>query len=640
MRYLFLLLVWVSPFTTWSVLGQKLAPTSLSVPDSLRRGSTTVLEYTTDYQVLDRSSAVISSRRVITLHDANHDDDNVLRVFYSKDSKITKLDAASFDFLGQQIDRAKSSDIVDRKAYSQVTFYDDNRYQEVTVPCPSYPCTVVYEVEQRVSNMDFVGSLQRWVPQQREQALIHAALNISLPLDNELLYSPHQLDEPMVTVDSKQRSYHWEIRHQSAQEREPYAPPAAATLPYLRLGLADFEIEGYRGSFRSWEAFGQFMQTIMQGRDQLPPRLEQEVKETVAGLDDERQKIDRLYRFMQQRMRYVGIQLGIGGWQPFSAEYVEQNRFGDCKALSNYMGAILQTVDIASYPVLIDWDDKQDYPVTQSFTTPAFNHMVLYVPRQDMYLECTSHDAPMGYLGEGKQDRNVLWITPTGGELHRTPALEPTENGYTRTVDVTIAADGTTQIALRSTHYGGSQELFRNLVDQLPSRKDQLDWLHRYDYLPDVSGNDYVLRVDLASPRASLHYTTTVNNYVRKLGTRMFVPINGYFDYDDVPPADADRTLPIQTTTTRFFVDTINLHLPEGMEVESGLFSEPIQYDHLSGEYAARMQATDDGVQWIRTFKLLPVDLPREAYADFRQFFLDVARSDDVQLVLREKRTK
>ncbi len=120
----------------------------------------------------------------------------------------------------------------------------------------------------------------------------------------------------------------------------------------------------------------------------------------------------------------------------------------------------------------------------------------------------------------------------------------------------------------------------------------------------------------------------------------MFVPINSYFDYDDIPPADANRELPIQTTTTRFYVDTINLHLPEGMEVESGLFSEPVHYSHPSGEYAARIQTTDDGVQWIRTLKLLPTELPREAYADFRQFFLDVARADDAQLVLREKRTK
>ena len=427
MRYLFLLLIGVSPFATRTVTGQKLAPTSLSVPDSLRRGNSTVLEYTTHYQVLDRSSAIISSRRVVTLHDASHDDDNVLRVYYDKDTKITKLQAASFDFLGQQIDRARSGDIIDHKTYSQVTFYDDNRYQEVTVPCPSYPCTVVYEVERRVNDMAFVSSLQAWAPQRREQALVHAGLTISLPLDNELLYSPHQLAAPTVTVDSKHRSYHWEISRQSAQEREPYAPPAAATLPYLRLGLADFEIEGYRGSFRSWEAFGQFMQSIIDGRDQLPSRLEQEVREAVAGVADEREKIDRLYRFMQQRMRYVSIQLGIGGWQPFSAEYVEQNRFGDCKALSNYMGAILQAVGVTSYPVLIDWDDQQDYPVTESFTTSAFNHVVLYVPSQDMYLECTSHDAPTGYLGEGKQDRNVLWITPTGGELHRTPTLEPTE---------------------------------------------------------------------------------------------------------------------------------------------------------------------------------------------------------------------
>ena len=457
MRYvLLILLAWAGT----QVQSQKLAPTPLAVPDSLRTGSSVVLEYQTEYHILDRSSATVSYRKVVTLLNPAHKEGNVLREYYDDASKITSLAAASYDFLGNEIARAKASDVVDSRAHSEVTFYQDTRYQEVTLPCTSYPCTVVFEVEKRVRDFTFVAGFYDWSPIVREQALVYAAYTVTLPADNELLYRAHLLPPPTTSVDTKERTYRWEVGHHPAQAAEPYAPSPAATLPYLRVALADFEIEGYRGSYRDWQSFGTFMQTIMRDRDALPPRLAQEVREVVAGASDEREMIDRLYRFMQQRMRYVGVQLGIGGWQPFSAEYVELNRYGDCKALSNYMGAMLKSVGIESYPVLIYSNDKEYYPVGEDFSTSAFNHMIVYVPTQDMYLECTSHDAPTGYLGEGKQDRNVLWVTPEGGKLARTPKLTPAENGYTRTVDLGLADDATTSVAIHSTFYGGAHEAF------------------------------------------------------------------------------------------------------------------------------------------------------------------------------------
>ena len=102
--------------------------------------------------------------------------------------------------------------------------------------------------------------------------------------------------------------------------------------------------------------------------------------------------------------------------------------------------------------------------------------------------------------------------------------------------------------------------------------------------------------MDPQSPEAQLSYTTEVSDYVRKLGTRMFVPINGYYAYDWVPEADDHRELPIHTTLTRFMVDTVNLRLPGALEIESGLYTEEVHYTHAAGEYRARLQATQEGV--------------------------------------------
>lgn len=622
------------------VQGQQLERHELGLPDSLGRCNSVVVSYNQTYQINSAREATLSYRKVVTLLNGEERYGNHFYDFYDDDSKITTFKAAAFDAFGKEVFRTRNSDITDRRYTSQSSFYEDNRVKEVEVPCASYPCTVVLEVEKKVSNFTFVAGLSHWQPVHRGQSLKSASFTVQVPADNELLYQGHLLAEPEITAAGSDKVYRWNLENLPAQPDEPLAPAESATLPYLRVALADFEIDGYRGSYRSWADFGSFIRQIMDGRDELPDRLATEVRETVAGATTEREKIDRLYRFMQQRMRYVSIQLGIGGWQPFSADYVETNRFGDCKALSNYMGAMLKEVGIESYPVLINWNEQPDYFVSDAFTSSAFNHMVLYVPSQDMYLECTSNDAPTGYLGEDKQDRNVLWITPEGGKLMRTPALEPAANGHTRTVTLVVDEDGQTNVDLHATYYGGAQELFRVLVAELPDTRDQIKWLHARDLLPDVSGTGYSFTPYADRPEVEMRYRTSVKNYARKMGSRLFVPVNGYFAYHDIPADDGDRQLPIVATTTRFLVDTVNLQLPAELEFESGGGESITEFTHAAGEYQSRVIPTETGLRWIRTLKLLPVELPKEAYADYRQFFVDVSKADRMQVVVREKRSK
>ena len=69
----------------------------------------------------------------------------------------------------------------------------------------------------------------------------------------------------------------------------------------------------------------------------LPEDIKKKVHELTDHLKDPREKINVLYDFLQKNTHYISIQLGIGGWQPFPADYVAAKRYGDCKALSNYM---------------------------------------------------------------------------------------------------------------------------------------------------------------------------------------------------------------------------------------------------------------------------------------------------------------
>lgn len=613
---------------------------ALAIPAELIKNASSVIRTSEIvYQVHSKSRATRTEHRVVTILNDQHRRQNQMVMFYNDDTDVVTCKATLYDALGEKVKTVKKSDIEDVLYISNGQFYEDNRVMSATLEHLSYPYTVEFEYKTVVKDFSMVAGFPSWQPMGTGQSVQRATFEAIVPNDNELLFYSNELSDPKEASSGSDQSYKWEVSLLAARSYEAAAPPPSKTMPYLKTGLRKFAIGDYEGTYDSWQTFGAFIGNLMDGRDELPAQLAALVRESTAGISSEREKIEKLYRLLQERTRYVGVQLGVGGWQPFSADYVESNRFGDCKALSNYMGAMLNEIGVESYPVLVYSGDRPYFPVDESFTTSAFNHMILYVPSEDMYLECTSSDAPPGYLGDGTDDRNVLHITPEGGKLARTPALQAADNGHLRSFTIKVQEDGTANFHLDGGYYGTSHEMLRYFARNELEEKKLREGLQRNDALPDVNGSEFTLTYDPDKPVARLTYTTEVPGYVRKLGKRMFVPINKFYAYDNVPEKLTERKLPIVSNSPRFYVDTVHLNFPEGLEVES-LGDEETVIKHAAGEYRAEVKSAPGAITWIRTLKLLPVDLPASGYEDYRQFFVDVRKAEKRQVVLREKRTK
>ncbi|NJC25032.1 DUF3857 domain-containing protein [Neolewinella antarctica] len=639
MRYLLqatLLSLLLLPAPAAAQLGEFSA---LTIPAALKENAHSVVR-SVDYhwEVTSDHQAKLTVRRVVTVLDGLHDRESQLFIHYADDSKVTRFKATLYDRLGEKIREARKSEISDVRA-SGASFHDDSRVLVTKFDVVSYPYTVEFEYETKARDFSMVAGFPKIIPVKYRQSCERATYVALVPIDNELRHFSTELPEPnKATVDGKQQ-FTWELKNFAAQKEEAESPPLTETLPFLAITLDRFSIDGYAGSMATWEEFGTFIGTLLKGRDALPEGLKLLVQEKTVGLTTDVEKIDALYRLMQDRTRYVSVQLGIGGWQPFPVAYVEENKYGDCKALSNYMGAMLNEVGIESYPVLVNWNDDEFFPSRPAFTASSFNHVILYVPGEDMYLECTSSDAPTGYLGEGKDARNVLLITPTGGKLVATPAVTPADNGRIRTLAVDIQADGTAALVISGRYHGFSHEDFRSLLSHEKDRSKQLKYLSDRTIIPDVSGGKYSLSVAHDAPVANLEYATEVKNYVRKMGKRTFVPINKYGSFDYIPEKNDDRRTKLFNTYARFFVDTISLTFPADLEIES-LGEAETSYEHAAGEYRATVSVVGNQLTWVRTLKILPVDLPASAYPEYRQFFVNVAEAENRMVVLRDRRTK
>ena len=431
---------------------------SLLIPPELRENSNAVVRrQQIEFNVETLGKAVFKEYRAVTIFNEKSNYDKMV-VHYDPSNKLGRIKGNVYDAMGNLVREIEKKEINDQSNIDAASIYTDSRVRYIDVDYTDYPYTVEFEYEMSYTNLLFYPG---WQVNEFNASVQLATFIISLPPNIQLYHKSVNLDiEPIVGNQKGSQLFTWNIENVNAVKYEPFGPVASELLPSVKVSPSLFEAENYSGSMSSWSDFGHFMNKLMAGRDELSPAMKANVKELTAEAKKDREKIDILYRYMQKNMRYVSVQLGIGGWQPFDAMYVEANKYGDCKALSNYMKALLKEAGISAYPVLT-YRGYNPPQIAEDFTKPAFNHMLLHVPSEDYWLECTSTSDPPNYIGSDNADRNVLLITEAGGQIAHTPKYTTSDNLKANIVLIDIQEDGMATVNLSSKRKGLLQEWHR-----------------------------------------------------------------------------------------------------------------------------------------------------------------------------------
>jgi transglutaminase-like putative cysteine protease len=267
---------------------------------------------------------------------------------YDKLHKIKEINGALYDAQGKQIRKLKPKEVQDVSGVDDNSLIDDNRRKYFSFYHKVYPYTVEFEVVTEYNNTLF---FPMWLPQEDENyAVEQSRLTVWCPQDYNVRFKSFNYNEqPVMGTDKNQKSLQWEIKNKEAVAYEFGLPSWLDITTSVLLAPSHFKIENYTGDMTDWKAFGQFVYTLKQGRDLLPDAIKHKVHALTDHLSNPKDKIQALYQYLQQNNRYVSIQLGLGGWQPFDAKYVASKGYGDCKALTNYMHSLLKETGIPSY---------------------------------------------------------------------------------------------------------------------------------------------------------------------------------------------------------------------------------------------------------------------------------------------------
>ena len=589
------------------------------------------------YKILSRSKAQQYVHQVITILNEKGRDYASEVVGYDKLSKVKDFNGTVYDAYGKQIKRLKNNEILDQSAFDGYSLYSDARLKAVDLSQGTYPYTVEFEYEIEYKFLFYIPSFV--VVPAEKISVQHSSYSIHYAEALAPRYKVYNTDKKpkMEKTEDGLESLTWNFENVQPIKFEPHGPSKNDLVIKIIAAPTNFEYDNYAGSMNSWDQFAQWILTLNKGRDVLPEATKQTIKKITEKFSTPEEKVKAIYEYLQNKTRYVSIQLGIGGYQPFEASVVDQTGYGDCKALSNYMVAMLESVGIKSYYALIRaGEDASNMQV--DFPSSQFNHAIVAVPNgsDTLWLECTSQTNPFGYQGSFTGDRRALLITENGGKVVNTIHYPAEQNIQSRTGDVYVERTGDAK-AIVKTSYAGLQYENGDL-NLILNRQydDQKKWLQKTTNIPsfDITGFSMTNR-KAKIPTAIVNVEYQLNRFATASGKRIFLTPNLMNRSTYIPEKLEARKTPVVLKTSYIDLDTIRYHLPEGIYPE--FLPEPVKIINRFGEYEATYKVDQGSLVYIRKVRINKGEFPAETYNELVDFYRNVNKADNTKLVFMSK---
>jgi hypothetical protein len=445
----------------------------------------------------------------------------------------------------------------------------------------------------------------------------------------------------------------FEISNIPAIFDEPFKPNDRALAGRLVVRLRSPE-KGAR-SFAGWPDMGAWYESLSRERRVPGDAVSQKAKTLTANSPDSLARMRVLAEFVQKHIRYVSIQIGIGGFQPHSASSILANRYGDCKDKATLLSAMLRAVGVDSHYVIVH-TDRGTVTLESPVSLYNFNHAILAIRLPDdvpdggldslvrhprlgrlLIFDPTMPTTPLGRLPFYLQDNTALLVAEGGGELIRLPRPSPESNLLDRTGRLVLTSDGALVGEIREIRRGSLADSLRYQM-QTSSEADRRKYLETFlsRSFASFTLKDFEFRnLESAQDDLLVTYRFIAPSYAKRAGGFLVVRprVAGQKAIDLTSREKEPRRYPIDLETTSLERDEFVLELPDGCAVEG--LPKPAEIDAGFALYRSATEASGRTLVYRREYRLLEPLLPASRFDEALKFFLAVGAEEKQSVLLK-----
>lgn len=499
---------------------------------------------------------------------------------------------------------------------------------------PTYPYTVEYTYEERWKNG--ILAYPPFTPVEGYmQSVSNANYTIELPADMSLRYNTNFDCRIKDEKIGDKHIYTFSVQDMGYIEKEPLSPLFREISPRVLIAPADFCYDSHCGNMSDWKSYGLWVNGLLKDRDILPPPVTEKIKDLVKGAKDDREKVEILYKYLQDNSRYVSIQLGIGGFQPMEASLVSKSNYGDCKGLSNLMKAYLNVIGIPSNYCEISMK-KGKYLYGNFANISQTDHAILLVPlpNDSIWLECTSQRLPFGYVHDDIAGHDALVVTENGGKLCRLPVYADSLNRKQSVLTINLSEDGSAKgeaILVENLH-GYASNVYRMTSKD---RKDVVTYLNRNLKFPKIQFNQINAVENKSSlPSCTLTVGFDAGEFANRTGTRLFIPVCPLNKNEFNVFSSKDRNLDIQVNNGYSQADTVIYNLPDGYVIESSPKDVSVKTPYGTLETSVRQDGNQ--VIYSQNIDVYTGKYDKEEYSQYKNFYTQITNASKRRFVLKK----
>jgi hypothetical protein len=569
-------------------------------------------------------------------------------VYFNPTRKITSLRGWSIPAQGKDYE-VKEKDAVDMStSFDGGELVNDVKRRVLRIPAPDVGNIVgyEYEVEEQPFWLQDIWHFQETDPVRES--------HYSLRLPPGWVFKSSWLSHPEVKPDEAGSALQWVVSDIKGIRYEPEMPPWTGVAGQMIVSFFPSGGTANKNEFANWNDMGTWYKNLVSGRIDASEPIKQKVIALTAAKSALLPKMQAIAGFVQHDIRYVAIELGIGGYQPHSAPDVFSHRYGDCKDKATLMDAMLHEIGVESYHVLIN--TERGSVTKDSPAHSEFNHAIIAIKLPDdlkdpsliavvqdpklgriLFFDPTNELTPFGQIGGYLQANYGLLVTPTGGELVELPQQASAMNSIQRVGKLTLDASGMLKGDVREVRLGDRASSERWQLRTTTKNEDRIKAIESL-----LAGSLSSFRIERASvinyeqtdQPFGFNYTFQSDNYAKSAGNLMLVrPRVLGSKSSGILETKEPRKFPLEFDGPSRDTDSFDIALPPGYEVDE--LPPPTDMDYSFGSYHSKTEASGNVLHYTRSLEIKELSVPVIQMDELKKFYRMIASDERNTAVLK-----
>ena len=602
----------------------------------------------TTYRVDPDGRAVEHCRRVVKILRPQGRDEGIIHVNFDKDTKILSMNVWGIGPDGHEY-AMKDKDFVDAGFPGMEGAFEfaDVKFRVARAPGNDPGGVIAYEYEQR--ERPYLTE-KTWFFQEDIPSLSQS-FTLQLPpgYTYGTVWAHHS---PSEAANLEGRGWRWEMKDIPGidLERVPLSPAPESLAARMTVHYAG---PGVVAADRStWKSVGEWYDPLIRDRVAATPEIAAKAQELTAGKTDFYDKTEAIGEFVQKQVRYVAIEVGIGGYQPHAAGDIFHNRYGDCKDKATLLSAMLSAVGVHAALMMVDSRRgfvDPDAPslegdhmiaaieVPKGNESPRLHSMVTAsTGRRYLIFDPTSEKTVFGELEHQLQGSYGILMEGADTQVIQLPVLDPALNTIRRTASFRLDADGVLKGTVTEKRFGDVSELRREVYAKGDAKEQTefLDHMLGRDFTAFSATDVKVENVDALNKDFTLTYSLSAERYAKAMGSLLMVRPRVLGDLD-IDTDRKPRTVPINLDETMQATDEYSIEIPDGYSVDE--IPDPVKLDLGFAAYQSDVQVTGNTLHYKRTYTIRQITLPADRYADVQKLAGAIAADEASSAVLKKK---